>query len=101
MHVQFPVRLAFASTIMKIQGRTLEKAAAAVDVGQNHLYVSVSRVRMLKDFKLLKQFTVADIKKCGPSDSVLFVMQRLRKVEKNTLKRIQTLSNFENTLTCT
>ena len=90
---------------MKIQGRTLEKAAAAVnvdiDVGQNHLYVSVCRVRMLKDLKLLKQFTVADIKKCGPSDSVLFVMQRLCKVEKNILKRIQTLSNFENTLTYT
>lgn len=55
--IQFPLRVAFASTINKSQGQTLRRVGLALDKQQcfahGHLYVAFSRVRRQEDIRII------------------------------------------------
>jgi len=68
MYVQYPLMLAWAVTIHKGQGKTLEKVRVdlgegAFDYGQ--VYVALSRCRSLEDIYLIKPINAKDVK-CDP-----------------------------------
>lgn len=68
LYRQYPLMLAWAVTIHKSQGRTLEKVRVdlgdgAFDYGQ--VYVALSRCRSLEDIHLVRPLRVNDIK-CDP-----------------------------------
>jgi len=67
-YTQYPLMLAWAVTIHKSQGKTLEKVrvdlgSGAFDFGQ--VYVALSRCRSLKDIHLVKPIKAQDVK-CDP-----------------------------------
>ena len=67
-YIQYPLMLAWAVTIHKSQGKTLEKVRVdlgegAFDFGQ--VYVALSRCRSLEDIHLVRPIKVNDIK-CDP-----------------------------------
>lgn len=67
-YVQYPLMLAWAVTIHKGQGKTLEKVKVdlgegAFDYGQ--VYAALSRCRSLEDIYLIKPINVRDVK-CDP-----------------------------------
>jgi ATP-dependent DNA helicase PIF1 len=67
-YVQYPLMLAWAVTIHKSQGKTLDDVCidfghGAFDYGQ--VYVALSRCRSLDNIQLLKPITPSDIK-CDP-----------------------------------
>jgi ATP-dependent DNA helicase PIF1 len=67
-YIQYPLMLAWAVTIHKGQGKTLEKVRVdlgegAFDFGQ--VYVALSRCRSLEDIHLIKPIKARDVK-CDP-----------------------------------
>lgn len=67
-YVQFPLMLAWAVTIHKSQGKTLEKAR--IDLGNGafasgQVYVALSRCRSLADICLSRPIKISDVK-CDP-----------------------------------
>jgi ATP-dependent DNA helicase PIF1 len=62
---QLPIRLAYAVTIHKCQGLTLESAVVDLTGGsfaEGQTYVALSRVRSFKNLKLTKKLLVRDVK---------------------------------------
>jgi len=62
---QFPIRVAWAMTIHKAQGQTLDRVR--IDLRDRlweggHLYVAISRCRTLAGLELSRPITAADIK---------------------------------------
>lgn len=65
---QFPVMLAWAVTIHKSQGKTLEKVRVDLGTGafdNGQVYVALSRCRSLKDIHLVRPINNSDIR-CDP-----------------------------------
>ena len=67
-YVQYPLMLAWAVTIHKGQGKTLEKVR--IDLGEGafgygQVYVALSRCRSLEDIHLVKSIKAQDVK-CDP-----------------------------------
>ena len=91
---QFPLRLAYALTIHKSQGQTLDKVI--IDLGKKEMslgitFVALSRVRKFTDF-LIKSFCLDRLIKIKNS-----IMLKPRQDEEKRIEYliIQTLSNFE------
>ncbi len=67
-YTQFPLMLAWAVTIHKSQGKTLEKVRIDLDDGAfapGQVYVALSRCRSLQDISLARPINPAEIK-CDP-----------------------------------
>lgn len=67
-YTQFPLMLAWAVTIHKSQGKTLEKVRVDLDDGAfapGQVYVALSRCRSLQDISLARPIRPAEIK-CDP-----------------------------------
>ena len=82
---QYPIRIAYALTIHKSQGQTLEKVV--IDLGKSEqslglTFVALSRVKKFKDF-IIKSFPLDRISKIKDSTSL-----KPRVLEE---KRIETL----------
>jgi len=63
--VQFPIRLAYAITIHKCQGLTLDSAIVDLTGGsfaEGQTYVALSRVRSFNNLKLAKKLSPRDVK---------------------------------------
>ncbi|MDA1181783.1 MAG: PIF1 family ATP-dependent DNA helicase [Proteobacteria bacterium] len=62
--IQFPIKLAWATTIHKSQGQTFDKVAIDLDTGSfahGQTYVALSRAKNLKGITLLKKINKKDI----------------------------------------
>ena len=82
---QYPIRLAYALTIHKSQGQTLEKVV--IDIGKKETtlgltFVALSRVRKFSDF-IIKPFTLQRLNKIRESSCLM-----LRKNEEERVKII-------------
>jgi len=63
--IQFPIKLAWATTIHKSQGQTFDKVAIDMDTGSfahGQTYVALSRAKSLNGITLLKKINENDIK---------------------------------------
>lgn len=67
-YVQYPLMLAWAVTIHKSQGKTLEKVRVDLGTGafaSGQVYVALSRCRSLADIKLVRPIRMCEVK-CDP-----------------------------------
>ena len=88
---QYPLRLAYAFTIHKSQGQTLDKVV--IDLGKKEIslgltFVALSRVRNYKDF-VIKPLTLERLKKIKLSSSLaprLAEECRIQKITENTFE---------------
>ena len=76
---QFPLRLAYAVSIHKSQGMTLNKAV--IELGQADFcrglsYVAISRVRAISDIAFLSRISPKRLKNIGGSDKVALDLHR-------------------------
>lgn len=94
--IQFPLLLAWALTIHKCQGMTLNKAV--VDIGAQEYtigssYVALSRVRNLKDLILVNVYTKTRINNISKDNEMLKERQKedekLNKLFTQTLKKLK------------
>ncbi|WP_005031682.1 AAA family ATPase [Holophaga foetida] len=68
-YVQFPLTLAWAVTIHKAQGKTLERVRVDLGTGAfapGQVYVALSRCRSLSDITLVRPIQLGDVK-CDPA----------------------------------
>ena len=97
---QFPLTPAYSFTSYKAQGATLNKVIIDLDKHNNRsydfafVYVSLSRVRSLKDLLILRSFP-KDILKIKLSDDLILEMKRLENLEQETLKNISEILSFK------
>ena len=76
---QFPLRLAYAVSIHKSQGMTLNKAV--IELGQADFcrglsYVAISRVRAISDIAFLSRISPKRLKNTGGSNKVALDLHR-------------------------
>ena len=103
---QFPIVPAFALTVFKTQGLTLNRMIIGswgmTNIGRGYrtpnasAYVMLSRVCELNSLLLLERLNLNDIKKCTPPPELVVEMERLDKIEKLTLDRVLQTSRMEN-----
>ena len=78
--IQFPIKLAWATTIHKSQGQTFDKIAIDLDTGSfahGQTYVALSRAKNLKGITLLKKINKKDI--IFDNRVLEFIGQKLKK----------------------
>lgn len=98
--IQFPIKLAWATTIHKSQGQTFDKVAIDLDTGSfahGQTYVALSRAKNLKGITLLKKINKKDI--IFDNRVLEFIGQKLKKKyikeiteNKMTVKKVDNLS---------
>ena len=107
---QIPLRLAWAITVHKSQGMSLD--LAEIDLSKSFLpgmgYVALSRVRTLNGIKLMglnklalevePEVIKADIKLREASETVKYLLKSLHKKEKPQVKFLQLLTQTQSTL---
>ena len=88
---QFPLTLAYASTIYKVQGKTLKKIIIDLKkptYSKYHdafIYVALSRVKSIEDILILRDFDKAILKR-KVSQDLIIEMKRLDNIEINYYK---------------
>ena len=78
--IQFPIKLAWATTIHKSQGQTFDKVAIDMDTGSfahGQTYVALSRAKTIEGISLLKKINKKDI--IFDSKVLDFIGQKLEK----------------------
>ena len=88
---RFPLRLAYACTVYKAQGETLDKVVLAMRSGNNftnrHLFVAASRVRKASSLMFHLEFFSRDL-----------IDKARGKTDKNLIKTYETLFKRNNVL---
>ena len=102
---QFPIVPAFALTVFKTQGLTLNRMIIGswglVNLGRgtrppnSSAYVMLSRVCELNSLILLERFSFSDIKHCQPPPELVLEMERFHKIEKTTIDQLLQVSLME------
>ena len=96
--IQFPIKLAWATTIHKSQGQTFEKVAIDLDTGSfahGQTYVALSRAKSLEGITLLKKINKKDI--IFDSRVLEFIGQKLeKKYIKEIVNNKMTLKKEDN-----
>lgn len=93
---QFPIRLAYALTIHKSQGQTLEKVV--IDLGKNErslglAFVALSRVKTYKDF-LIQPFSLERLTKIKNSASLAPRVKEEKRIKSIVEKTLHKFNNL-------
>ena len=103
VRVQFPLALAYACTVHKVQGLTLNKAVFSFDLGaqryfnNGQVYVALSRVRKLDDLFIIGEPTAVDVR---ADEDTLTEYKRLQS-EANLFQTVSSSSQNNNRLIIT
>ena len=93
---QFPLRLFYACTCNKIQGRSIRGPLVLGDISasNNYLYVVRTRVLYLSQLYLSREITEQDAQTCQTNPLLVAEMVRLRTIEEATIARIVQFHNI-------
>lgn len=92
-YIQFPLMLAWAVTIHKSQGKTLEKVRVDLGVGAfapGQVYVALSRCRSLPDIRLVRPIKASEVK-CDPRIKRFYLAMESGSHREETAPKTQSL----------